>query len=141
MLKLTAIGHLGKDCTINTVNGKNVINFTVAHTEKWKDAQGNNNEKTVWLECAWWLDSTNIANYLKKGQQVYIEGQPSAKSFQRKNGEVGASLSVQVRQLQLLGSASKPNQDTQSGQGNKNQNEDNLPDPRSITEPIDDLPF
>ena len=40
MLKIFAIGHLGKDATVNNVNGKNVINFSVAHTEKWNDAQG-----------------------------------------------------------------------------------------------------
>ena len=38
------IGNLGKDCVVNTVNGKNVINFTVAHTEKYRDSQGNNQE-------------------------------------------------------------------------------------------------
>jgi len=40
MIKLQVIGNLGKDCVVNTVNGKNVINFSVAHTEKYKDAQG-----------------------------------------------------------------------------------------------------
>ncbi len=40
MIKLLVIGNLGKDAVLNNVNGKNVINFTVAHTEKYKDAQG-----------------------------------------------------------------------------------------------------
>ncbi len=38
MIKIQVIGHLGKDCTVNNVNGKNVINFSVAHSEKYKDA-------------------------------------------------------------------------------------------------------
>ena len=37
MIKLQVIGNLGKDCITNTVNGKTVMNFTVAHTEKFKD--------------------------------------------------------------------------------------------------------
>ncbi|MEJ0102238.1 MAG: single-stranded DNA-binding protein [Bacteroidota bacterium] len=45
MIKMQVIGNLGKDCVVNTVNGKNVINFTVAHTEKYRDSQGNNQEK------------------------------------------------------------------------------------------------
>ena len=45
MIKLQVIGNLGKDCIVNTVNGKNVINFTVAHTEKYRDSQGNNQGK------------------------------------------------------------------------------------------------
>jgi single-strand DNA-binding protein len=49
MIKLLAIGNLGKDAVLNNVNGKNVINFTVAHTERYKDAQGNQKDKTTWV--------------------------------------------------------------------------------------------
>lgn len=74
MLKLNVIGHLGKDAVVNNVNGKSVINFSVAHSEKIRDAQGNQNDKTVWVECAYWTDRVAIAPYLKKGTQVYAEG-------------------------------------------------------------------
>ena len=47
MIKMQVIGRLGKDCVVNTVNGKNVINFTVAHSEKYKDSQGALQEKTI----------------------------------------------------------------------------------------------
>ena len=52
MIKMQVIGRLGKDCVVNTVNGKNVINFTVAHSEKYKDSQGVLQEKTIWVDCA-----------------------------------------------------------------------------------------
>jgi single-strand DNA-binding protein len=71
MIKLQVIGNLGKDGVVNNVNGKNVINFSVAHTEKFKDAQGVQKDKTIWVECAYWTDRTGIAPYLKKGTQVY----------------------------------------------------------------------
>src|ERR1044071_6000233 len=103
MIKMQIIGNLGKDCTVNTVNGKNVINFTVAHTEKYRDSQGNNQEKTTWVDCAYWIDKTAVAQYLTKGKQVYVEGQPEARSFQRNDGTPGASLSMRVREVQLLG--------------------------------------
>ena len=103
MIKLQIIGNLGKDCVVNTVNGKNVINFTVAHTEKYRDSQGNNQEKTTWVDCAYWTDKTAVAQYLMKGKQVYVEGQPEARSFQRNDGTPGASLSLRVREVQLLG--------------------------------------
>ena len=45
MIKLQIVGNLGEDCIQKEVNGKNVINFNVAHTEKFKDAQGNSKEK------------------------------------------------------------------------------------------------
>ena len=76
MIKLQAIGHLGKDCVVNTVNGKSVINFTVAHSEKFKDASGVQKDRTIWVDCAYWTDRTAVAPYLKKGTQVYVEGNP-----------------------------------------------------------------
>ena len=103
MIKMQVIGNLGKDCVVNTVNGKNVINFTVAHTEKYKDSQGNNQEKTTWVDCAYWTDRTAVAPYLQKGQQVYVEGTPEVRSFTRNDGTAGASLSMRVREVQLLG--------------------------------------
>lgn len=104
MIKMQVIGNLGKDCVVNTVNGKNVINFTVAHTEKYKDSQGNNQEKTTWVDCAYWTDKTALAPYLQKGKQVFVEGAPEVRSFTRNDGTAGASLSMRVREVQLLGS-------------------------------------
>ncbi|MET0392469.1 MAG: single-stranded DNA-binding protein [Chitinophagaceae bacterium] len=103
MIKMQVIGNLGKDCVVNTVNGKNVINFTVAHTEKYRDSQGNNQEKTTWVDCAYWTDRTAISPYLTKGKQVYAEGTPEVRSFTRQDGTGGASLSLRVREVQLLG--------------------------------------
>src|ERR687890_1320538 len=103
MIKMQVIGNLGKDCVVNQVNGKSVINFTVAHTEKYKDSQGNSQEKTTWVDCAYWTDRTAIAPYLTKGTQVFAEGTPEVRSFQRNDGTAGASLSMRVREVQLLG--------------------------------------
>ena len=142
MIKLQIIGHLGRDCTVNTVNGQNVINFTVAHTEKFKDRQGNMQERTTWVDCAYWTDRTGIAPYLLKGTQVYAEGPPEVKTFTRQDGTAGASLTMRVMQVQLLGkgkespggSAPVMSQEASSG---KNQ----VSNPADITEPVDDLPF
>mgnify|MGYP006198154325 CR=1 FL=1 len=106
MIKLTAIGNLGKDAILNNVNGKNVINFTVAHTERYKDAQGNQKDKTTWVDCAYWTERTGIAPYLKKGTQVYVEGQPDVRTYTTKEGTNGATLSLRVSSVQLLGSKS-----------------------------------
>ena len=102
---MQVIGNLGKDCVVNTVNGKNVINFTVAHTEKYRDSQGNNQEKTTWVDCAYWTDRTAIAPYLQKGQQVFVEGTPEVRSFTRNDGTAGAS-SMQGRGLSTASKAS-----------------------------------
>lgn len=104
MIKTLVIGHLGKDATVNQVNGKNVINFTVAHSEKWKDQQGQTQEKTTWVDCSYWTDRTAIAPYLQKGTQVFVEGMPEVRTFTRADRSTGATLSLRVQSVQLLGS-------------------------------------
>ena len=105
MIKLQVIGHLGKDCTTNVVNGKNVINFSVAHSEKYKDNAGNPVERTTWVDCAYWTERTAVAPYLKKGQLVYAEGSPEVRSYTKNDGTTGTSLTLRVLNVQLLGSS------------------------------------
>src|SRR5215210_2072190 len=103
MIKLQVIGNLAKDCVVNNVNSKNVINFNVAHNEKFKDAQGVQKDKTIWVDCAYWTDRTGIAPYLKKGTQVYAEGIPDIRTYTTKDGAPGTSLSLRIFSIQLLG--------------------------------------
>ena len=141
MIKMQVIGNLGKDCVVNTVNGKNVINFTVAHTEKYKDSQGNQQEKTTWVDCAYWTDRTAVAQYLTKGKQVYAEGQPEVRSFQRNDGTPGASLSLRVREIQLLGGRGESAGGGSYQPAAAASSSGTVPSPSDITEPVDDLPF
>ena len=94
MIKLQVIGNLGKDCITNTVNGKSVMNFNVAHTEKFRDSQGVQKDKTIWVECAYWSDRTAVAPYLKKGTQVYVEGNPEVRTYTKNDGTTGVSLTL-----------------------------------------------
>jgi single-strand DNA-binding protein len=120
-----------------------VINFTVAHTEKYKDSQGNMQEKTTWVDCAYWTDRTAVAQYLTKGKQIYAEGQPEVRTFTRQDGTSGASLSLRVREVQLLGGRAEGTgspsytgaASASSGSGSS------VPSANDITEPVDDLPF
>ncbi len=145
MIKLQAIGNLGKDCVTNAVNGKNVINFSVAHTEKFRDAQGNQKDKTVWVDCAYWTDKTAIAPYLRKGTQVYVEGVPELKTYSKNDGTIGSSLSLRVQTVQLLGNRgdgnSGPAQNSGYSAATSSSAQNNVPSPNEITEPVDDLPF
>lgn len=149
MIKLMVIGNLGKDCIVNTVNGKNVINFSVAHTEKFKDSSGAQREKTTWVECAYWTDRTGISPYLKKGTQVYAEGTPEVRTYQTNDGKSGASLSLRVQTVQLLGnkgdgvSSAQPQERSytnSNGNSYPNQNS-NAHVNDDINDAGDDLPF
>ncbi|WEK35722.1 MAG: single-stranded DNA-binding protein [Candidatus Pseudobacter hemicellulosilyticus] len=146
MIKLQVIGNLGKDCVTNTVNGKNVINFNVAHTEKFKDAQGNQKDKTIWVECAYWTERTGIAPYLRKGTQVYVEGTPEVRTYPKNDGTTGASLTLRVLNVQLLGARTEGGS---GGYGGGDSNYASAPAGPAVNtgggapmnEPMDDLPF
>jgi single-strand DNA-binding protein len=148
MIKLQVIGNLGKDCVVNLVNGKNVINFSVAHTEKFRDSMGNQKDRTIWVECAYWTDKTGITPYLKKGSQVYVEGTPDVRTYQTQDGRQGAALSLRISNVQLLGNKS-------NGEGGNGEHSASYSAPSQsysnashavtaqadIHEPVDDLPF
>jgi len=139
MIKLQVIGNLGKDCLTNSVNGKSVMNFNVAHTEKYKDASGQQKERTTWVECAYWSDRTAVAPYLKKGTQVYVEGTPEVRTFTRNDGTFGASLTLRVLSVQLLGGGRSEGGSYRGDQ--QAVSSGGISVPSEITEPVDDLPF
>ena len=143
MIKLQIIGHLGGDCTTNDVNGKNVINFNVAHSEKYKNAQGNMVEKTTWVKCAYWTDRTAIAQYLTKGQLVYVEGTPESEGFLNKENQPASSLKVRVFSIQLLGGKSDNADNQQSSQASSAGSgfKQKASSESMVEEPADDLPF
>lgn len=143
MIKLQAIGHLGKDATINNVNGKTVINFNVAHTEKYRDANNVEVQKTVWVACAYWTDKTKVAQYLLKGSQVFVEGTPDVKMYKNNQGEVKANIILRVHNIQLLG-GTKPGDSNQQSQNSQAAPQDNSYQPATTDFPLtgdDDLPF
>jgi single-strand DNA-binding protein len=149
MIKLQVIGNLGKDAITNNVNGKTVINFSIAHTEKFKDAMGNQKERTIWVECAYWTDRTALVPYLKKGTQVYVEGNPDIRTYTTQDGKQGASLTLRIQNIQLLGSRSQDNNEgggyNNSGSYGSSNAYQPAPaqQPASMAqpEPLDDLPF
>lgn len=100
------IGNLGKDAEIRTLeSGASAISFTVAVTEKWKNRNGEAMENTTWVACTIWKAagvSTAIAQYLKKGTRVHVDGKPSARAYVKGDGTAAASLEVRVDDLTLL---------------------------------------
>jgi single-strand DNA-binding protein len=143
MIKLQVIGNLGADCIQKEVNGKTVINFNVAHSEKYKDAQGNLKERTTWVNCAYWTDKTAIVPYLTKGTTVYAEGSPEADAYTNKEGQAAATLRMRVLNIQLLGGNNKESQHPTEHQGAVQGNVSNAGTPVApvATSVADDLPF
>lgn len=141
MIKLQIVGNLGADCIVKEVNGKSVINFNVANTEKFKDAQGNLKEKTIWVNCAYWTDRTAIAPYLKRGQMVYAEGSPEVEGYMNKDNQAAATLRMRVQNVQLLGSKNEGGQTNQPATANVSEANNYNGTREAAQQSSDDLPF
>ena len=77
--KVMLIGNIGRDPEVKTLDGNNgsqkVATFTLATGEKYKDRNGELQEKTEWHNIVAWRNLADICEkYIRKGMQVYIEG-------------------------------------------------------------------
>jgi single-strand DNA-binding protein len=146
MQRLTIIGYLGQDSEVKDLGHNQVINFSVAVSESYINK--TTNEKvvnTTWYECAKWGNNTAVAQFLKKGTQVLVEGKPTARSWQKEDGSIVSVLGVSVLNLELLGGAKSENNSqaqapqAQSPAPSSEQRNDAIGN--SNTEEHDDLPF
>lgn len=106
MQRLTIIGYLGQDSEVKDFGQNQVINFSVAVSEIYTNK--TTNEKvvnTTWYDCAKWGNNTSVAQFLKKGTQVLVEGKPTARAWQKEDGSLVTVLGVNVQNLSLLGGA------------------------------------
>ena len=87
--KVLLIGRLGADPEIKQmVNGKNVARLSLATSQSWKDKNsGEKKEKTEWHRIVVFNEGlvNVVQQYLKKGSQVYIEGQLSTRKWKDDN--------------------------------------------------------
>jgi single-strand DNA-binding protein len=102
--KVILIGHLGKDAeTRFTPAGIAVTSFSVATNRRWKDQQtGEWKEETDWAKVVLWRQE-NLANYLTKGKQIYVEGRLQTRSYDDKDGKKQYMTEVVADEVILLG--------------------------------------
>ena len=102
--KVILVGHLGKDAeTKFTPSGAAKTSFSVATSRRLKDQQtGEWKEETDWHNIVLWR-SENLANYLLKGKQVYVEGRLTTRSYDDKDGNKKWITEVVAEDVLLLG--------------------------------------
>lgn len=106
MQKTTLIGNLGNDPELRDANGTPVCSFSVATTERWKDGQGNKQEKTEWHRIVAWGSLANIcAEYLAKGSKVYIEGKNKTRKWTDPNNVERYITEIHAKEMEMLGNA------------------------------------
>jgi len=102
--KVILVGNLGKDAeTKFTPSGVAKTTFSVATSRRWKDQQtGDWKDETDWSNVVLWR-AENLANYLTKGKQVYVEGRLSNRSYEDKDGVKKYITEVVAEEVILLG--------------------------------------
>lgn len=113
--KIILIGNVGADPMVREVNGKKVANFNMATNKRYRNAQGETVDETTWFRVAVWNRRAEvIEQYLKKGDQIFVEGELSTNEYIDQQGEKRTSLEVLCRDFTFLGGS-------QSGSGNYGQ--------------------
>lgn len=102
--KVILLGNLGKDAeTKFTPGGTPVTKFSLATSRRWKDKQtGDWKEETDWHNIVLW-QAENLANYLTKGQKVYIEGRIQTRSYDDKDGKKQWFTDIVAEEIILVG--------------------------------------
>jgi single-strand DNA-binding protein len=103
--KVILVGNLGRDPELRyTQGGAAVANFSLATNEKWRDKEGNNQERTEWHRIVvWGRTAENCAQYLHKGSSVYIEGRLQTREWEDKDGNKRSTTEINALTVQFLG--------------------------------------
>jgi len=126
--KVILVGNLGQDPEVRYMpNGGAVANITLATSESWRDKQtGENKEITEWHRVVLFGKLAEVAGeYLRKGSQVYIEGQLGTRKWQDQGGQERYTTEVVVNvggTMQMLGGRQQGGNAGAGAQGGGNNN-------------------
>jgi len=144
--KVLLIGRLGNDPEIKQMqNGKSVARLSVATSESWKDKNtGEKKEKTEWHRVVIFNEGlvSVVQKYLKKGAQVYIEGQLNTNKYTDSNGQEKYSTQIVLQgynsSLTMLDGKNSSSGDSKKLEGSQLPSDD-MPD--ISQDPDDKVPF
>ena len=149
--KVLLIGRLGNDPEIKQMsNGKSVARLSVATSETWKDkSSGERKEKTEWHRVVIFNEGlvNVVQQYLKKGAQIYIEGQIQTTKYTDNNGQEKYSTQIVLQgynsTLTMLGGGSGSGSSNRVEESSMNQDQSSLPSDNQISsnDLDDEVPF
>ncbi|MBY4887752.1 single-stranded DNA-binding protein [Pantoea sp. DY-15] len=149
--KVILVGNLGQDPEVRYMpNGGAVANITLATSESWRDkSTGENKEITEWHRVVLFGKLAEVAGeYLRKGSQVYIEGQLKTRKWQDQSGQDKYTTEVVVNvggTMQMLGGKQEGGTGNRPQQQSSQQRQPGPSTPQANNEPSmdfeDDIPF
>ncbi|MDQ6469908.1 single-stranded DNA-binding protein [Flavobacterium sp. LHD-80] len=132
-------GRVTRDAKVSTLsNSRQVVNFSVAVNESYRNKKGEKVEQTTFFECAYWI-SAKVASILTKGALVELAGRVSARAWNGTDGEPRAGLNFTTSQITLHAGGRKAEnpQEVQSAEPVVEGENKKV----ALKEPEDDLPF
>ena len=142
--KAILIGNLGKDPELRyTPSGQAVASFSLATSERFKDKEGNWQERTDWHNVVvWGRQGETVKEYLRKGRSAYVEGRIQTRSYDDKEGNKKWITEIIASRIQFLGGKGEGDRST----GGQSVPEHDIQAPATVSEPLvseedDDLPF
>lgn len=150
--KVLLLGNVGKDPEVRyTASGKAVATFSLATSQRWKDQEGNEQEKTEWHRIVAWGRLGEICGeFLSKGKQVFVEGRIQSREWEDQDGNKRVTVEIIANDMILLGGAggSSRGQDEGFGRNVSSGSSQSPAKPKSETRgpltpppPDDDIPF
>lgn len=103
--KVILIGNLGRDPELKmTPGGQALARFSLATTETWKNPQGERQSKTEWHNIVIWGKQAETAEkYLRKGQQIMVEGRIQYREYQDQTGAKKTACDIRCDNFVMLG--------------------------------------
>ncbi len=140
MQQLSIIGRIGADAEVKEIGNNQVINFNVAVSETF--TKNNVKEtKTTWFQVQKWGNNTQVAQYIKKGGQIFVSGKPANRAFIGNDSTAQVVNGINAFEIELLGSASDSTQTPNAAQQPAERPQANTPNSFVDKEEPDDLPF
>ncbi|KUG06314.1 single-stranded DNA-binding protein [Solirubrum puertoriconensis] len=142
--KVILIGHLGTDPEVRHLEGgSTVAQFRLATNEFYKDKQGNRVERTEWHNVVAWRGlAETVEKYIKKGQQVYVEGKIRTRQYQDKDQQTRYVTEIVADEITMLGGGGRSHGEQQGNQAASQANNATAEPNTFRQEPeLNELPF
>ncbi len=107
--KVILVGNLGRDPELRyTAQGTPVCSFSLATNERFKDRNGETQDRTTWFKVTLWGRQAETASqYLQKGRPVYIEGRLRLEEWTDRDGKARQTLEVHATDMHFIGSGGR----------------------------------
>lgn len=138
--RVTLIGNVGDDPAItSTKNGSNIARISLATNRQWKDASGNQQERTDWHRIVFFGKLADIVQeWVRKGDKLYVDGRVEYSQVDKDDGTKAYYTDIVAENLIMLSSGDR---DAPRGQSRPAQQPAAPARPKGNTDPDDELPF